>query len=149
MRILLIPFFATIFAASIVAQTSPATQVTAATQSPRPACVGNFATVRVSAITPTGSMEGFMKAVAAHREWYRSHGQGDHEIFVARIVVRDETTRAQSYSAKEVMTYHVHPTSSQPEPQHDAAYDAFVKLYRDNSDIKQQYNICMPKPELR
>jgi hypothetical protein len=55
-------------------------------------CDGNFAIVRVSAITSAGSMEGFLKAVAAHREWYRSHGQGDHEIFVARIVVRDETT---------------------------------------------------------
>jgi hypothetical protein len=87
-----------------------------------------------------------MKAVAAHKEWYRSHGQTDHEIFATRIVVRDETTRAQSYSEEEVMTYHIHPASGLPEPAHDAAYDAFVKLYRDNSDIKQQYDICMPKP---
>jgi len=143
MQILLLPVFLTIFAASMVAQTAPAAQ------SPRPTCDGNFATVRVSAIASAGSMEGFLKAVAAHREWYRSHGQGDHEIFVARIVVRDETTRAQSYSAKEAMTYHVHPASSRPEPEHDAAYEAFVKLYRDNSDIKQQYNICLPKPGLR
>ena len=143
MRILLLPFFSTIFAVWMAAQTPPAAQ------NLRPACDGNFATVRVSAITSAGSMEGFLKAVAAHREWYRSHGQGDHEIFAARIVVRDETTRAQSYSGKEAMTYHVYPASCRPEPEHDAAYEAFVKLYRDNSDIKQQYSICMPKPELR
>lgn len=94
-------------------------------------------------------MEGFMKAVAAHKEWYRSHGQADHEIFAARIVVRDETTHAQSYSEKEVMTYHIHAVSDEPEPAHDAAYDAFIKLYRDNSNIKQQYNVCMPKHGLR
>jgi hypothetical protein len=140
MRISLLPFFLTMFAAASEAQTTPVAE------NPRPACDGNFATVRVSAIAPAGSMEAFMKAVAAHKEWYRSHGQAGQEIFAARIVVRDEKTRAQSYSDKEVMTYHIHPASSQPEPPHDAAYDAFVKLYRDNSEIKQQYNICMPKP---
>ena len=143
MRILMLSVFSTILAAGAIAQTTPAGQ------SPRLQCDGNIATVRVSAITPTGSMDGFLKAVVAHREWYRSHGLGDHEIFAARITVRDETTRAQSYSEKEVMTYHIHPVSSQPEPQHDAAYDAFVKLYRDNSEIKQQYNVCIPKPGLR
>jgi hypothetical protein len=143
MRSLIVPLLTTVFAAMGVAQTTPAAPST------RPACEGNFATVRLSAITPGGSVEGFMKAVAAHREWYRSHGLADHEIFAARIVVRDEKTRAQSYSEKEVMTYHIAPPSSGPEPQHDAAYDAFVKLYRDNSEIKQQYNVCLPKPGLR
>jgi hypothetical protein len=143
MRVLLLTLFSTIFAAAGAAQTAPAAQ------SPKPVCDGNFATVRISAITPAGSIEGFMKAVAAHKEWYRSHGQPGHEIFASRILVRDETTRAQSYSEKEVMTYHIQPASDQPEPKHDEAYDAFVKLYRENSDIKQQYNICMPKSGLR
>jgi hypothetical protein len=138
MRTFLLPLLSTIFAAAGIAQTTPS-------PSPRPACDGNIATVRVSAITPNGSIEGFMKAVAGHKEWYRSHGQPDHEIFAARILIRDEKTRMQSYSEKEVMTYHIHPASNQPEPPHDAAYDGFVKLYRDNSDIKQQYNVCMPK----
>jgi hypothetical protein len=136
MRILLLPILSTIFAA------------VAAAQNPRPACDGNFATVRVSAITPTGSIDGFMKAVAAHKEWYRSHDRPDHEIFATRIVVRDEKTKAQSYSDKEVMTYHIMPVSNQPDPQHDAAYDAFVKLFRENSDIKQQYTVCLPKQAL-
>jgi hypothetical protein len=46
------------------------------------------------------------------------------------------------------MTYHIMPVSSQPDPQHDAAYDAFVKLFRENSDIKQQYTVCLPKQAL-
>jgi hypothetical protein len=143
MRIFLFPLMSVIFAGSMIAQTPTAPQ------NPRPACDGNFATVRLSAITPAGTVEGFMKAVAAHKEWYRSHGLGDHAIFATRIVVRDEKTKAQSYSEKEVMTYHIQPVNGKPEPAHDAAYDAFVKLFRDNSDIKQQYTVCIPTNSLR
>lgn len=143
MRILLLSLFSTIFVSASFGQTVPAAQT------PRPACDGNFTTVRVSTITPSGSIEGFMKALAAHKEWYRSHSLTHDEIFATRIVVRDEKTKAQSYSEKEIVTFHVHPVSSQPEPPHDAAYDAFVKLYRDNSDITEQYNICLPNPSQR
>ena len=94
-------------------------------------------------------MEGFLKAVAAHKEWYQSHGQTGHEIFATRIMVRDEATRKQVYSEKEVMTYHSLPVTAAPEAPHDAAYEAFVKLYQQNSEIKQQFNICMPKPGAR
>jgi hypothetical protein len=34
---------------------------------------------------------------------------------------------------------HIHG-SNEPDPKHDEAYDAFVKLYRDNSDIKSAYS---------
>jgi 23S rRNA G2069 N7-methylase RlmK/C1962 C5-methylase RlmI len=33
---------------------------------------------------------------------------------------------------------HIRPASNQPEPAHDAAYDAFVKLYQESSEIKQE-----------
>jgi hypothetical protein len=46
------------------------------------------------------------------------------------------------YSDTEIMTFHVRPPSG---AKHDAAWDAYVKQYRDNSDIKYEYNICMPK----
>jgi len=69
MRSLIVPLLTTVFAAVGAAQTTPAAR------NARPACDGNFATVRLS--------------------------------------------------------------------------DAFVKLYRDNSEIKQQYNVCLPKPGLR
>jgi hypothetical protein len=132
----------TMFVSASLAQTP-------ANPNSRPACDGNIATVRVSGITPNGSVDGFLKAVDAHKKWYYSHGQTDHQIFAARILVRDEATKAQHYSDSEVMTYHIHPASAQPEPKHDSDYDAFVKMYRDNSEIKQQYNACIPKPGLR
>jgi hypothetical protein len=114
----------------------------------RPVCDGNMATIRVSEIPKTGSLEGFMKAVAAHAEWYKSHGLED-KIFAARVVVRDEATRGQKYSETQVLTYHVSPAVYKPGPAHDEAYDAFVKLYKENSEIKQTYNVCMPKGTLK
>ena len=107
-----------------------------------------MATVRVSEIPKTGSLEGFMKAVAAHAEWYKSHGTED-KVIAVRIVVRDEATKGQKYSETQVMTYHISPAVYKPGPAHDDAYEAFVKLYRDNSEIKQQYNVCMPKGLLK
>src|SRR5579863_8045963 len=109
------------------------------------ACDGRIATVRVSEIKPTGSVEGFLAAVAAHKAWTISHGLTNDEIFATRVILRDEKSREQTYSTKELMTFHIHG-SRQPGPKHDEAYDAFVKLYRDNSDIKSAYDICLPNP---
>jgi hypothetical protein len=107
------------------------------------ACDGHLATVRVSEIKAGGSVDGFLAAVAAHKAWYASHGVQGDQIFATRISIRDEKTRARSYSDKQLMTFHIHG-STQPGPKHDEAYDAFVKLYRDNSDIKSEHDICMP-----
>lgn len=121
------------------------TQNAVLAQNAAPACDGRMATVRISEITPTGSVDGFLKAVAAHKEWYASHGLKD-EIFATRIVVRDEKTRAQMYSDKQFMTFHIMPAGPQERPKQDAAWDAYVKLYRENSEIKSTYNVCMPNP---
>jgi hypothetical protein len=110
------------------------------------ACDGRIATVRVSEIKPEGTVDGFLAAVAAHKAWTISHGVTNDEIYATRIILRDEKTREQTYSTKQLMTFHIHG-SRQPGPKHDEAYDAFVKLYRDNSDIKSEYNICLPNPQ--
>ena len=33
--------------------------------------------------------------------------------------------------------------------QHDKAYDAFVTMYRDNSDFKSAYDVCAPNGFLK
>ena len=68
----------------------------------------------------------------------------ENEIFVSRIAVRDEKTRAQSYSETQFMTFHIR-VGSAPGPKHDEGYDAFVKLIRENSDIKSEYNVRMSR----
>ena len=112
-------------------------------------CDGEIATVRVSEIKAGGSMEGFMKAMDAHLAWYRSHGVTDNQIYGAPVIVRDEKTKERKYSDKEMMTFHVNPPSGDRDPKKDDAYEAFVKMYRDNSDIKFTYSVCLPKPGKR
>jgi hypothetical protein len=131
MQKLLLTLALAVFPALLSAQSAPL------------ACDGRMATVRISEIAATGTPAGFLAAVAAQKAWYESKGVAD-EIFVSRIVVRDEKPRAQSYSEKQFMTFHIR-ASSAPGPTHDGGYDAFVKLFRENSDIKSEYNVCMPK----
>lgn len=111
----------------------------------RPACDGAIAIVRVSTIKP-GAMDGFMAAVAVHKAWYRSHGFKDNVIVASKIMIRDEKTGAMHYSDTEVLTYHVNPPNGkETQAKKDAAWDAYVKQYRDTSDIKTEYMTCMPK----
>ena len=112
------------------------------------ACDGRHATVRLSEITPNGTANGFMNAVAAHRAWVYSHGMTKDEIITVPVIVRDEKTHARSYSDKQFWSIHIHGTDG-PDPKHDEAYDAFVKMYRDNSDIKSAYDICLPPGSLK
>ena len=114
-------------------------------QSGPPKCDGEYAIVRVSTIKP-GMLDGFMSAVAAHKAWYVSHGFKQDVIVASRVITTDPTTKEMRYSDTEVITYHISPASAtQTQPQHDAAWDAYVKQYRDTSDIKSSYFSCMPK----
>lgn len=91
-------------------------------------------------------MAGFLAASAAHRAWYRSHGINDNDIVVARIIVRDEKTGERKYSETDAISYHIRPPSKdRVKGEGDEAWNAYVKQYRENSEIKNQYNTCMPK----
>jgi hypothetical protein len=112
------------------------------------ACDGRRATVRISEITAGGTVKGFMAAVAAHKVWLFSHGVTKDEVTTVPVIERDEKTHARSYSDKQFLSIHIHG-SNEPEPKHDEAYDAFVKMYRDHSDIKSEYDICLPNASLK
>jgi hypothetical protein len=117
-------------------------------QNPPLTCDGRRATVRISEITATGTAKGFMEAVSAHRAWLSSHGLTKDEVITVPVIDRDEKTKARSYSDKQFWSMHIHGTPG-PEPKHDEAYDAFVKMYRDNSDIKSAWDICLPNSALK
>jgi hypothetical protein len=129
----------------LLAAVSLATAFPVLAQEDLPKCDGSVATVRVSDVKP-GQMQGFLAAVAAHKAWYRSHGFSDNVIVTSRVIVRDEKTKAMQYSDTEMVSYHVNPPSREATmPKHDAAWDAYVKQYRDTSEIKSEYLTCMPK----
>ena len=58
-------------------------------QTAGPACFGDMATIRLSQIKPGGSLQGFLKAVEAHKAWYRANGVTDNDIVAARVLVRE------------------------------------------------------------
>ena len=74
-----------------------------------PPCDGDIANVRLTEISPTGTMEGYLKAVAGHKAWYRAHGFKDNEIFVSRIMVMDPATKTLKYSNTQVLAFHIRP----------------------------------------
>ncbi len=107
-----------------------------------PACKGAYNILRVSEITPTGSVEKFMAAVAAHQAWYTSHGYPD-VIFAARIAEENREARTFAYSDKLVMTYH-YSKGNVPRSAHDAAWSAYVKMYNETSKIVETHMNCVP-----
>jgi hypothetical protein len=61
----------------------------ASAQTAPPACFGDMTTIRLSQIKPGGTLQGFLKAVEAHKAWYRANGITDNDIVAARVLVRD------------------------------------------------------------
>jgi len=118
------------------------TPVASAQNAAEPACDGAYNIFRVSEVKPGSTMNQLMAAVDAHQAWYKSHGYSD-VIFAARILVRDPNTHAQSYSDTQIATYH-YTKSQVPMSAHDAAWDAYVKLYSDCSNIKETITQCVP-----
>ena len=88
-----------------------------------------------------------MRAVEAHKAWYRANGVNDNDIVAARVLLRDEKTgQPTRYSDAEVMSFHLRPPAPSRTPnKNDAAWQAFLKQYKDNSDLKTEYWACIPK----
>jgi len=128
------------FTPSLAAQSTSAAPAHAVAQ--EPPCDGVYNIMRVSDLTPTGSVDKFMAATAAQQAWYSSHGFSD-VIFAARVIVRDPQTHALSYSDKEFVTCHYGKPGG-PQVVHDAAWDAFVKMYNETSTIKETFFQCVP-----
>ena len=106
-----------------------------------PCPAGRTATVRVSSIKPTGSMDGFRQAAAAHLAWYKSHGYKTVQSIVP-VLSYDQPTDSERVSATEVMT--IRTGDDVPRDKHDAAWDAYVAQYKANSDIVAERRVCLP-----
>ena len=109
-----------------------------------PACNGDLTIVRVSRIKPGGSIDGFMKASAAHLAWYRANKITTNQIVTARVIEMDQAAGTAKYSDREVLQYHINPPQ-RPANADDAAWKAYVKQYQDNSEIVSEHMTCMPK----
>jgi hypothetical protein len=119
-------------------QPAAAQQTTAPTMSST--CSGKVNIVRVSEVKP-GMMEKFLGAVAAQQAWYKNAGTPD-EISVMRLMEQNPDTKAWTVSESQAITTHIMPKRAQSLA-HDAAWDAFVAMFKDSSTIKTQYITCV------
>ena len=104
----------------------------------RPACDGQSVTLRVSRLTPNGTLAGLADAVKAQRAWYVSHGYKSDSVVMATML---DGSRA---STREFVTIHTR-TGAAPELKRDAAWEAFVATYKANSTIGSETRFCLPK----
>jgi hypothetical protein len=104
---------------------------------------GQPATLRVSKITPAGSMAGFRDAARDHAAWYRAKGLPVTQ-FTAPVMVYRAKAKAQVASEREIMTVRL-GNADVPRGKQDAGWAAFVAKYKANATIVSETRTCWPK----
>lgn len=104
---------------------------------------GQPATLRVSKITPTGSMAGFREAARDHANWYRAKGLPVTQ-FIAPVMVYSAKAKAQVASTREIVTVRL-GSADVPRGRQDAGWVAFVAKYKANATIVSETRTCFPK----
>ncbi|HUO23859.1 MAG TPA: hypothetical protein VMU59_15195 [Caulobacteraceae bacterium] len=108
-----------------------------------PPCAGHPAVVRISKLSPTGTIAGLGKAVRDHQAWYAAHGQPNVKIVLAPMrgsSAGDGPTEFVTLTISDVVA---------PRPPSDDAYRAFVKEYDDNSTIEWTGLTCLTNDEAK
>ncbi len=103
-------------------------------------CHGNVNIVRISEIN-SGKMETFLSAVDAQQAWYKNAGTED-KVSVMRVMEQNPTTKGWTLSETQAITTHIIPSTPR-KLTHDAAWDAFVALFKDSSTIKTELAACI------
>ncbi len=115
---------------------------TPAQAQPEKLCSGHVALLQISEISPQGSMAGFNKAVADHIKWYADHGYTD-KIFAEPTLTFNLPKGRFEAIPNEMMIFHLN-AQYVPESKKDAAWNAYVKEYSDNSTTKSTTAVCYP-----
>jgi hypothetical protein len=104
---------------------------------------GQLAVMRVSKITPGGSMAGFREAARDHANWYRAKGLPVTQ-FTAPVMIYSTKAKAQVASDREIMTVRL-GSADLPRGSRDAGWASFVAKYKANSTIVRETRTCLPK----
>jgi len=95
----------------------------------------HYAAMRHDIVKP-GKWTGFEKAVADHSAWYASHKNGTKTVIARTLAPKG------GLSSTEAVTITRYAPGAQPN--HDAAYDAFIAEYRASSTVKDEVRLCLP-----
>jgi len=122
---------------------APAKPAAAAKTSGDVCAGGKYITLRISKITPNGTMEGFLDAVKLQNAWYQTHGFAADHTEVGRVLVMDEKTRAPGLAADEAVTLHYAAPGMAASGQKDDAWDTFVAKFKANATIETEKRLCV------
>lgn len=112
-----------------------------AAASPADLCKGGeLVSLRINAIKPGAKAE-YEKAAREHLAWYRSHGFQNNRLLSGPVITGNP---AEGWSASETEYASVHiDAPGVPREKRDAGWDAYVKAYRDSSDLSVDKFVCL------
>jgi hypothetical protein len=105
---------------------------------------GQLVVVRVNQLKP-GGKAAYEQAARDHLGWYRSHGYNQNRLLVGQIISGD---RRSGFTASDTEFVSIHMDSpGVPPDKRDAAWDAYVKAYRESSDLTVDKFACLREPK--
>ncbi|MEW5687861.1 MAG: hypothetical protein AB1942_23345 [Pseudomonadota bacterium] len=104
---------------------------------------GQLVVVRVNTIKP-GATAAYEKAARDHLAWYRAHGVTANRLLTGPVI----SGGPAGFTASETEYVSIHIDSpGVPRDQRDAAWDAYVKAYRDASELTVDKFACVREPK--
>lgn len=105
---------------------------------------GQLVSVRVNTVKP-GAKAAYEKAARDHLAWYRAHGYTQNRLLVGPVITGSPAEGAK-LSETEYVSVHIDGPGV-PSAQRDAAWNAYVKEYRDTSDLAVDKFACLREPK--
>lgn len=101
---------------------------------------GQLVVVRLNTVKP-GASAAYEKAARDHAAWYRSHGYKENRLLVGPVITGG---RGEGWTASETEYASVHMDApGVPADKRDAGWDAYVKEYRDSSELTADKFVCL------
>ena len=112
-----------------------------------PVCDGVISILRISNYVGTGTEEGLKEASSKHDAWYKSHGVTENKQVVIPLLQYDRDTDSFIKDSSRVSTLHLNSVVSAEAREHqgDAAWDEFIALYNENTEISESVIACLPQ----
>ena len=110
-------------------------------------CDGVISILRISNYLGTGTEEGLKEASSKHDAWYKSHGVTENKQVVIPLLQYDRDTDSFSKDSSRVSTLHLNSVASAEAREHqgDAAWNEFIAVYNENTEITERVIACLPQ----
>jgi hypothetical protein len=101
---------------------------------------GQLVSLRINTVKP-GAKDAYEKAARDHIAWYRSHGYKENRLLTGPVITG---ARGEGWTASETEYASLHMDApGVPPDKRDAGWDAYVKAYRETSDLAVEKFVCL------